>query len=234
MVFFSLAALGVFLGGSIQAGALKPSDYSTLRETVKNIKMPKIQDPEWLVKQNAAEKAKAAVNTPVPARSHGTVTVLYRVIVRGKTSSNFNEFKAIANQTLNDSRGWARMNVRFNEVASGGSFTLVLSEASQLPAFSSACSVLYSCRVGMNVIINDDRWSGATPSWNNTGGSLRDYRHMVINHEVGHWLGHDHGHCSGAGNKAPVMQQQSISLESCAFNPWPLASELTSPTLGIY
>jgi len=52
--------------------------------------------------------------------------------------------------------------------------------------------------------------------------------------EVGHWLGHDHKVCSGVGQLAAVMQQQSISLGGCNFNPWPLDSELWSTQLGIY
>ncbi|HEV7952290.1 MAG TPA: DUF3152 domain-containing protein, partial [Candidatus Saccharimonadales bacterium] len=121
----------------------------------------------------------------------------------------------------------------FQEVASGGMFTLVMSEASQMTSFSPGCGVDYSCNAGRYVIINQDRWLGATDSWNQAGGSLRDYRHMVVNHETGHWLGHSHAQCGGAGQPAPVMQQQSISLQGCTFNPWPTAAELWSTQLGI-
>ena len=114
-----------------------------------------------------------------------------------------------------------------------GTFTLVLSEASQVPSFSSGCDAMYSCNVGRYVIINQDRWLGATPPWNSAGGSLRDYQHMVVNHETGHWLGHGHADCSGVGQPAAVMQQQSINLQGCRFNPWPTASELWSSRLGI-
>lgn len=132
----------------------------------------------------------------------------------------------MANATLNDPRGWAQLGVRFQEVPSGGMFSLVLSQASLLPTYSSGCSAQWSCRVGTKVIINDDRWRYATSAWNQAGGGIRDYRHMVINHEVGHWLGHDHIPCGGAGQPAPLMLQQSISLDGCRFNPWPLGSEL--------
>lgn len=206
-----------------------PAAYSTMRATVTSIKLPDIPQPDWLKQQLAAEAA-AAANAHKAA---STITVTYDVTTKGAVYASFSEFKLQANQTLNDPRGWSRMNVKFVEVASGGMFTLVLAEASQLPTFSSGCSADWSCNAGRYVIINQDRWMGATSSWSNAGGSLRDYRHMVINHETGHWLGHDHEQCGGAGQLAPVMQQQSIDLQGCTFNPWPLTSELTSSRLGI-
>jgi hypothetical protein len=209
--------------------AVNPADYSSMRETVAKVTLPDIPQPDWLKQQLVAEAAQAAA----AHRAASMITVTYDVTTKGAVYASLSEFKLLANQTLNDARGWSRMNVKFVEVASGGQFTLVLAEASQLPTFSSGCSSDYSCNAGRYVIINQDRWMGATPSWNAAGGSLRDYRHMVVNHETGHWLGHGHELCGGAGQPAPVMQQQSISLQGCTFNPWPLTSELTSSRLGI-
>lgn len=183
-----------------------------------------------------AEFAGPSLKTPDPPAPPArpiTRTVTYDVSTRGVITADFAAFKTLANETLNDGRGWSRMGVRFAEVASGGQFTLVLSEAAQVPSFSPGCDSTYSCAVGRYVIINQDRWQGATASWNQAGGSLRDYRHMVVNHETGHWLGHGHPSCPGPGQLAPVMQQQSISLQGCSFNPWPIASELHSSRLGI-
>lgn len=213
-----------------EAAALQPADYSSMRQAVTKVKLPAIAQPSWLKKQIAAE---AAAKAAAQKKAASTVTVTYEVITKGVITSSVAEFKQLANATLNDSRGWARMNVVFKEVASGGQFTLVLAEASQVPTFSSGCSSEYSCRVGRYIIINQTRWQSATSGWNQGGGSLRDYRHMVINHEVGHWLGHGHASCGAAGSPAAVMQQQSIDLQGCTFNPWPLASELWSTQLGI-
>lgn len=191
---------------------------------VSNIKTPKMTQPKWYKQQvAAAEKSRQSTS-----KSGGNKTVTYTVKTKGSTKSNLAQFSAMANQTLNSSRGWGQLGFKFKEVSSGGSFHLILSEASQVPSFSSGCSAEWSCRVGVSVIINDDRWQGATDAWNEAGGDIRGYRHMVINHEVGHWLGHDHATCPAKGAYAPVMLQQSIDLEGCKFNPWPLTGELWS------
>ena len=198
-----------------------------LAMTLSAIKPPTIKDPGWLVQKKAAEAA-AQVQ-----KKNSSRVVTYDVASKGSITANLAEFRSQANATLNDARGWARLGVNFQEVASGGMFTLVLSEASQMTSFSPGCGTDYSCRAGRFVVINQDRWLGATPSWNQAGGSLRDYRHMVINHETGHWLGHDHAQCPAPGQPAMVMQQQSISLQGCTFNAWPTATELWSTQLGI-
>ncbi len=211
---------------------VSPADYSSMRETVNAITLPDIEQPEWLKKQLAQEAA-AASATQRSSNPGAQQVVSYDVSTRGAVTANLGEFKRQVHETLNDSRGWARLGVQFQEVASGGRFTMVLAEANQLPTFSPGCSADYSCRAGRYVIINQDRWMGATPSWNNAGGGLREYRHMVVNHETGHWLGHGHTACGGAGQPAPLMQQQSMDLQGCTFNPWPLQSELRSSQLGL-
>ncbi len=212
--------------------AINPAEYSGLRATISKLGVPTIEQPEWLKQQLAAEAAAAQQAAAAARRAATTITVTYDVSTRGGIYANLSEFKLLANQTLNDARGWSRMNVKFAEVASNGRFSLVLASADQVGAVP-GCGSEYSCRSGRYVLINQDRWTNATPSWNAAGGSLRDYRHMVVNHETGHWLGHDHSYCGGSGQAAPVMQQQSISLQGCSFNAWPLASELTSTQLGI-
>jgi len=208
------------------------NSLETLPSAINSMKAPTLAEPEWLKQQNAAEAAARAAADKTPSNS-ASRSVTYSVTTRGAIRANVAEFKAQANATLNDPRGWARMGISFNEVPEGGMFTLVLSEAGQVPSFSPGCDAMYSCRVGRYVIINQDRWLGATPAWTNGGGSLRDYRHSVVNHETGHWLGHDHASCPGAGQPALVMQQQSIDLQGCTFNSWPTTAELWSTQLGI-
>ena len=130
---------------------------------------------------------------------------------------------------INDERGWPRAGATFVQGAEGNcDFNIVLSEAQYMTTFSSGCSTEYSCRVGENVIINDDRWNGGTDAWLSAGGNMARYRVMVINHEVGHRLGHTDNEtpCAGAGQSAPLMQEQSMHLDGCTTNEYPLDNEL--------
>jgi hypothetical protein len=157
-------------------------------------------------------------------------TVRYHVETRGRITTSLKEFRRQAQETYDDPRGWRSAGIRFVPVARGGAFTLVLAEASYLPRFSSGCSAEWSCRVGRFVVINQERWEHASPAWNAAHLALRDYRHMVVNHETGHWLGLDHAQCPGPGRLAPVMQQQSKGLQGCRFNPFPTEREIASRT----
>lgn len=141
------------------------------------------------------------------ASAAATVTYTYSVAVKGTVRSDVNHFAAHAQGTFNDVRGWGLGgSIQFVRVASGGDFTLWLSQASQVPTFGYPCSSFYSCHIGRNVIINDDRWAYGSPYLNM---GLNDYRAMVVNHETGHWLGFSHRSCPGAGQPAYIMQQQS-------------------------
>ena len=157
-----------------------------------------------------------------PAKSY-----TYCVALRGLTYDT-SVLEAKLAQTYADPRGWSLNGaVQFIQVASGCDFTVWLSSASEMPSFGGVCDSSWSCRIGNNVVINADRWNNASDAWNAASLALDDYRSMVINHETGHWFEFGHSNCPGAGQLAPVMQQQSISLQGCSFNPWPLPSELS-------
>lgn len=191
---------------------------TALSSRLDSASLPKIATPSWMG-MPAAPAAR---------------TVTYTVATKGTVKADVGEFTAQVAETLNSPLGWSRLGVRFERVESGGQFTVWLSEGSQVPSFSpGGCDAVVSCTVGNNVIINEIRWLNGSDAWNGAGGSLRDYRHMVLNHETGHWLGHGHQYCSEAGQLAPVMQQQTIDMQGCKPNPWPQQSEMYSPKLGI-
>jgi hypothetical protein len=61
------------------------------------------------------------------------------------------------------------------------------------------------------VVINIARWVRGAPAY---AGRLDVYRTYVINHEVGHALGHLHAHACLSNGLAPVMMQQTIGTRS--------------------
>lgn len=236
-LFYGASLVAVFLGLSLPIAFAESNKATPCKKTepfcfapqlsattdrLDTINVPKIATPEWLSAQGGASQSSTARE------------VTYMVASKGAVTADMDEFRSQVNQTLNAPNGWSRLGVRFVRVESGGQFTIWLSEASQVPSFSpGGCDAIVSCRVGSNVIINELRWVNGADAWNAAGGSLRDYRHMVVNHETGHWLGHGHEYCSGAGQPAPVMQQQTLDMQGCTPNPWPQAHELYAPQLGI-
>ncbi len=155
------------------------------------------------------------------------VTYTYRIATKGPVAADVGEFAREVDRTLSDPRGWSLGgSIEFRRTTGSSDFVLWLSAAPELPSFSPGCSPQWSCRVGSDVVINETRWVEATPSW---PGSTESYRHYLVNHEVGHWLGLGHRWCGTPGRRAPVMAQQSKggdALGGCRHNVWPTDAEL--------
>lgn len=81
---------------------------------------------------------------------------------------------------------------------------------------------IYSCANGGRAVLNLMRWRRGADAYRR---NLRGYRIYLVNHEVGHLLGHAHRYCPAAGARAPVMMQQTKGVGSCRANPWPLGYE---------
>lgn len=190
------------------------------------VSVPKIATPQWL---SSDTPQSTNLEPAVGARQ-----VTYTVAARGVVTADLDEFKSFAQTTYSSAQGWSRLGVSFTEVAEGGDFTLWLAEGATMTSFSATgCDSTYSCRVGRNVIINQTRWLEGSEPFINAGGDLSSYRTMVLNHELGHWLGHGHRYCASDGAEAPLMQQQSINMQGCKPNAWPLTNEIYAPSLGI-
>jgi len=155
-----------------------------------------------------------------PARGVGEVHA-FRVEVERGLPVDPDRFATFVFATLNDPRGWGHDGT-MTFARTAGDAPLVVRLASpgtsaQLCDDDGGGGAL-SCRNGPQVVLNFRRWVDGTPEY---AGDLTGYRQYLVNHEVGHWLGHGHVRCPGPGMPAPVMQQQTLGLEGCLKNAWP-------------
>ena len=180
-----------------------------------------------------AERAAIMERATATAEASGNGVTIFTYCIA--TNGDVGPTVAFANtvyETLNDERGWARAGAVFTQVAddacANADMAIILAQAERMTDYSEGCSTEYSCRVENDVIVNADRWNGGTDVWLRAGGTLARYRTMVINHEVGHRLGHIDNEmwCAAPGAAAPLMQEQSMGLDGCVGNEWPLEDEL--------
>lgn len=125
-------------------------------------------------------------------------------------------------EILQDDQGWQDVDgVRFALVEDTGAADVVVSLATP-DTTDERCAPLdtggeVSCSQGPEVILNAERWAHGVEHIDDLGL----YRQYLVNHEVGHSLGHGHVGCPAAGEPAPLMMQQTKSLDGCTPNPWP-------------
>ena len=72
------------------------------------------------------------------------------------------------------------------------------------------------------ILINEYRWKHGSKK---SKLDIDKYRIYLINHEMGHALDRGHTQCPCNGCDIPVMTQQTLSIGTCAPNPWPLSDE---------
>jgi hypothetical protein len=177
---------------------------------------------------NGALTAVAVPDGPLKASGRA---VRYSVEVEGGIPVNPAEVAEAIRSVLTDDRGWQTTDrIRFvpvgqGEVASGADIDIRITLAS--PALTAKlCAPLnvtaqqVSCWNGGRSVLNLTRWMLGSETF---GGDLAAYRVYLVNHEVGHGLGHQHVSCPGPGQPAPVMVQQTKSLEGCVAWPFPTA-----------
>ena len=148
----------------------------------------------------------------------------YRLEVELDTGVNPRLFTVLAERILNDERAWTGADdwalQRVSE--SDADIRIVLATPDTVDRLCAKAGLdtggEVSCWNGRYAALNVDRWKGGADGF---VGSLLTYRRYLLNHEVGHRLGHGHKNCPSPGAPAPVMIQQSKSLYGCKANPWP-------------
>jgi hypothetical protein len=127
---------------------------------------------------------------------------------------------------LGDPRGWGGTGrLSFQRVSSGPvRFRVVLANPSTVDRLCAPLITggIYSCGMYGRAVLNILRWRRGAPAFH---GDLTKYRRYLVNHEVGHLLGHGHTSCPAAGARAPVMMQQTKGVGACRPNGWPLEWE---------
>lgn len=129
-------------------------------------------------------------------------------------------FAAFVMATLNDPRSWGHGGAKsFARTDGDADFRVILASpdtSARLCAPAQTRGTL-SCGGGGKAVITMYRWMSGIPDYR---GDITGYRRYVVNHEVGHVLGHGHAYCD-PGHLAPVMVQQTKGLHGCLPNPWP-------------
>ena len=167
-------------------------------------------------------------------KGHGGLR--YRVLVETDIEGlDLDDFAGTVSSTLDDPRGWSAGGRRFHRAGPGQpyDFTIYLATPRTRDVLCASAGDGYtSCRNGDKVVLNVARWAKGVPGY---GASLSVYRQYMVNHEVGHRLGHGHELCPADGEPAPVMQQQTLGLHGCTANPWPyLDGKRYAGTSGVY
>lgn len=152
----------------------------------------------------------------------GDRLIRYSVEVEARTGLLPADVATVVDRVLGDPRSWiAEGTMRFRRVHRDDAALRIL--VASPGTVDRLCAPFVtgghlSCRQGNRVIMNVDRWNGAVAFWT---APLAEYRAYLVNHEVGHYLGHGHVFCPGPGRPAPVMQQQTKGLQGCEPNGWP-------------
>ena len=160
----------------------------------------------------------------VRARVPGREGIRVAVFVEGGLPVAVRSFARTVNRVLNDPRGWRQAGYAFRIVRTEvADMRIVLASPALTDTLCAPLLTLgrYSCAQGDRAVLNFERWRTGAPAY----ASLARYRTYMINHEIGHLLGHGHADCSASGSPAPVMVQQTKGVAPCRPNPWPLSFE---------
>ncbi|MFI8824430.1 DUF3152 domain-containing protein [Streptomyces sp. NPDC053431] len=155
----------------------------------------------------------------------------YRVQVEDGIELSAREAATEIERILAHPRGWAAHGRgRFQLVTENADFVIRIATPDTADRLCAANGMNthgeLNCETTSGVVVNLKRWMLGSPTF---AGPAHEYRHLIINHEVGHEIGiRQHMGCPGPGRLAPVMMQQIKGLNGCRSNAYPYDEE------GIY
>jgi hypothetical protein len=186
----------------------------------------------------------AYATRPGPVLGSGGELRRFRVAVEQGSGEDVAPFAEQVQATLGDRRSWVGGGTVRLQLVSGfepADFTVYLATRDTAGRMCRRggtdiriSGVPYtSCRAVGKVIVNLDRWRLSAKPYLSAKVPLATYRAYVINHEVGHELGHHHEGCPRAGGPAPVMVQQTLTTRGCVPYAWPRRGDgfLSGPVL---
>lgn len=156
--------------------------------------------------------------------SHDGTPITVAIATERGIAVDRGEFADLVMSILHDERGWEKLeDVSFVQVDSDADVTIRLATP---PTVDRLCAPLdtagyTSCRVGDTLVINVNRWAGATEGFFDADGTIDTYREYLINHEMGHFLGYGHDTVCRPDGSAPVMMQQTLDMRGCTAQSWP-------------
>lgn len=243
------AALAHWRSGATAAGdraaSAAPSAAPSERSSAASLTSPEA-DPKPSASASprpsatASPKASAKPSGPpkVPGSGKGTFTVAqatgaavgtgtlrrYRVEVEDGIDLPARQAAAEIEEILAHPQGWAAHGRgRFQLVSSNADFVIRIATPATADRLCLAQGLNtrgeLNCETVEGVVVNLKRWLLGSPTF---AGTPAEYRHLIINHEVGHEIGiRQHMGCPGPGRPAPVMMQQIKGLNGCMSNAWP-------------
>lgn len=227
------AALAHFKGGragvaGAGAASVAPLPRATTFRPV--TPAPKPPPKKTGVPRSGAGTFATAQATGAPVGTGGSLR-RYRVQVEEGVDVSAREAAVEIQRILAHPRGWAAHGRgRFQLVSGNADFVIRIATPDTADRLCRESGLdthgELNCETTSGVVVNLRRWLLGSPTF---AGGPAEYRHLIINHEVGHEIGiRDHLGCPGPGRPAPVMMQQIKGLNGCRSNAYPYDEE------GIY
>ncbi|MGI9017711.1 MAG: DUF3152 domain-containing protein [Euzebya sp.] len=149
----------------------------------------------------------------------------YSVEIEPQTGLDIRAVQAEVTSILTDPRSWTgdgRVALRRVGSAQAAQLRVVVARPATVDAYCGQVGLRtggrVSCWDGYRAMLNLNRWNTGVVPFH---ADVEVYRQYLVNHEVGHGLGHGHEFCPRFQALAPVMVQQTGGLGGCRTNGWP-------------